>query len=185
MTFGTNGLPVTEPWSLNLIDVPRAIRQARHLHRSGVDIVMVAVHAGDEYSHVPSAQQVAVFHALARSPYVDLVYGHHSHVVEPVARVEGTWVVYGLGNLVAEQETARPDTYRGVIARVVFVRRHDGSYRAERPVCTPTVITDPATYGATRVFAAPDVLARPGVPLALHRLAHASVASVRSIQAGG
>ena len=99
MTFGTNGLPVTEPWSVNLIDVPKAIAQARAMHRHGVDIVMVAVHAGDEYSHAPSAQQVEVFHALPRSPYVDFVYGHHSHVVEPIEKVDGKWAVYGLGQL--------------------------------------------------------------------------------------
>jgi poly-gamma-glutamate synthesis protein (capsule biosynthesis protein) len=183
MTFGTNGLPVSKPWSVNLIDVPRAIAQARTMHRAGVDVVMVAVHAGDEYSHVPSAQQVAVFHALARSPYVDLVYGHHSHVVEPVRRVEGTWVVYGLGNLVAEQETAIPDTYRGVIAQVVFVQRPDGTYRAERPTYTPTVITDPQSHGATRVLDATALLGRPGEPSWLRRLARASIESVRTIQA--
>ena len=54
--------------------------------------------------------------------------------------------------MVAEQETAIPDTYRGVIAHVVFVQRPDGTYRAERPTYTPTVITDPKTYGATRVL---------------------------------
>jgi poly-gamma-glutamate synthesis protein (capsule biosynthesis protein) len=182
MTFGTNGLPVTKPWSVDLIDVPRAIAQARTMHRAGVDIVMVAVHAGDEYSHVPSAQQVAVFRALARSPYVDLVYGHHSHVVEPVRRIEGTWVVYGLGNMVAEQETTIPDTYRGVIAHVVFARRADGTYRAERPTYTPTVITDPKTYGATRVLDATTLLRTRGVPSYLRRLATASIASVRTIQ---
>jgi poly-gamma-glutamate synthesis protein (capsule biosynthesis protein) len=182
MTFGTNGLPVSKPWSVDLIDVPRAIAQARTMHRAGVDIVMVAVHAGDEYSHVPSAQQVAVFRALARSPYVDLVYGHHSHVVEPVRRVEGTWVVYGLGNMVAEQETTIPDTYRGVIAHVVFARRADGTYRAERPTYTPTVITDPKTYGATRVLDATTLLRTRGVPSYLRRLATASIASVRTIQ---
>jgi poly-gamma-glutamate synthesis protein (capsule biosynthesis protein) len=132
---------------------------------------------------VPSAQQVAVFHALARSPYVDLVYGHHSHVVEPVRRVEGKWVIYGLGNMVAEQETAIPDTYRGVIAHVVFAQRPDGTYRAERPTYTPTVITDPKTYGATRVLDATTLLGRPGVPSSLRSLATASVHSVREIQA--
>ena len=183
MTFGTNGLPVTAPWSVNLINVPRAVAQARDMHRHGVDIVMVAVHAGDEYSHVPSAQQVSVFHALARSPYVDFVYGHHSHVVEPIDKVEGTWVVYGLGNLVAEQETSVPDTYRGVIAHVVFTRRADGSYRAQRPTYAPTVITDPHTYGATRVLDARSLLTRPGVPASLRGLAARSIESVRSIQA--
>ncbi len=137
MTFGTNGLPVTEPWSVNLIDVPRAVAQARAMHRDGVDIVMVGVHAGDEYSHVPSAQQVSVFHALARSPYVDFVYGHHSHVVEPVERVEGTWVAYGLGNFVAQQETSNPDTYRGVIAHVVFEQRARRDLRRAAPHVRP------------------------------------------------
>ncbi len=183
MTFGTNGLPVTEPWSVNLIDVPKALARARAMHRHGVDIVMVAVHAGDEYSHVPSAQQVEVFHALARSPYVDFVYGHHSHVVEPIAKVEGKWAVYGLGNFVAQQETDIPDTYRGAIARVVFVEQPDGSYRAERPTYTPTVITDPHVYGATRVYDAPRLLTEPGVPSSLKSLAAASIRSVRNIEA--
>ena len=138
MTFGTNGLPVTEPWSVNLIDVPKAIAQARAMHRHGVDIVMVAVHAGDEYSHVPSAQQVAVFHALSRSPYVDFVYGHHSHVVEPIEKVEGKWAVYGLGNFVAQQETEIPDTYRGVIAHVDFV----GAARRQLPRGAPHLHAD-------------------------------------------
>jgi len=184
MTFGTNGLPVTEPWSVNLIDVRRTIAQARAMHRSGVDVVMVGVHAGDEYSHVPSAQQVAVFGALARSPYVDFVYGHHSHVVEPVDKVAGTWVVYGLGNLVAEQETSRPDTYRGVIADVDFVQRPDGSYHAERPSYRPTLITDPKIYGATRVLDAATVLSEPSTPPYLRHLASASIASARSVQPG-
>ena len=183
MTFGTNGLPVTEPWSVNLINVPRAIAQARAMHRHGVDIVMVAVHAGDEYSHTPSDQQVAVFHALARSPYVDFVYGHHSHVVEPIEKIEGTWAVFGLGNFVAQQETAVPDTYRGVIAHVHFAQRVDGTYHAERPTYTPTVITDPHVYGATRVLDATRLLTEPGVPASLRRLAAGSIHSVRSIQA--
>jgi poly-gamma-glutamate synthesis protein (capsule biosynthesis protein) len=182
MTFGTNGLPVTEPWSVNRIDVRRAVAQARAMHRAGVDVVMVAVHAGDEYSHQPSAQQVAVFRALARSPYVDFVYGHHSHVVEPIAEVAGTWVVYGLGNLVAEQETSIPDTYRGVIAHVVLARGSDGRYRVERPSYTPTVITDPRTYGATRVLDATALLADRRAAAALRRLARASIDSVRRIQ---
>ena len=183
MTFGTNGLPVTEPWSVNLIDVRKAIAQARAMHRHGVDIVMVAIHAGDEYSHVPSAQQVEVFHALLRSPYVDFVYGHHSHVVEPIEKVGGKWAVYGLGNFVAQQETEIPDTYRGVIAHVEFVEQPDGSYRAARPSYTPTVITDPRVYGATRVYDAPRLLTEPGVPASLKSLAAASIRSVRNIQA--
>jgi hypothetical protein len=181
MTFGTNGLPVTVPWSVNLIDVPRAIAQARAMHRHGVDVVMVAVHAGDEYSHAPSAQQLAVFGRLARSPYVDFVYGHHSHVVEPIRRVHGKWVIYGLGNFVAQQETSVPDTYRGVIAHVTFVRGRDGTYRAARPTYSGTVITDPHEFGETRVLDAARLLTEPGTPAALRQLARESIHSAREL----
>jgi hypothetical protein len=94
-------------------------------------------------------------------------------------------VAYGLGNLVAQQETSNPDTYRGVIAHVVFEQRADGTYAARRPTYTPTVITDPHTYGATRVLDAARLLTRPGVPTSLRRLAAASIGSVRAIQAQG
>jgi len=86
---------------------------------------------------------------------------------------------------VARQETEVPDTYRGVIAHVDFVERPDGTYRAVRPTYTPTVITDPHVYGATRVLDATRLLTRPGVPASLKHLAAESVASVRHIQAEG
>ena len=92
MTYGTNGMPVDVPYSVNLLDVPRALAQARALHRDGVDVVMVAIHAGSEYVHEPSDQQRQVFDALTRSPFVDFVYGHHAHVVQPFDRVNGKWV---------------------------------------------------------------------------------------------
>jgi hypothetical protein len=52
-----------------------------------------------------------------------------------------------------------------------------------RPTYTPTVITDPHVYGATRVLDATELLTRPGVPASLRRLAAASIRSVRTLQA--
>lgn len=178
MTFGTNGMPVTEPWSVNLIDVPDALRRAAALRRRGVDVVMVAVHAGTEYSSVPNQQQVEVFRALARSPDITFVYGHHAHVVQTIERVHHTWVVYGLGNFVAQQLTSIPDTYRAMIAEITFVERKDGSFVARHPRFAPTVITSPTIHGATRVFEAAQVLASPRGPGWLRNLARRSMAAV-------
>jgi poly-gamma-glutamate synthesis protein (capsule biosynthesis protein) len=38
---------------------------------------------------------------LTRSGAIDLLVGHHAHVVQPIARVHGTWVAYGLGNILS------------------------------------------------------------------------------------
>lgn len=178
MTFGTNGMPVTQPWSVNLIDVPRVLRQAARLRENGTDVVMVAVHAGTEYSSVPNQQQVEVFRRLARSPDITFVYGHHAHVVQDIERVHHKWVFYGLGNFVAQQLTSIPDTYRAMIADITFVERADGSFVARHPRFAPTVITHPTRHGATRVFEAARVLADPDSPQWLRGLARRSIAAV-------
>jgi poly-gamma-glutamate synthesis protein (capsule biosynthesis protein) len=183
MTFGTNGLPVTEPWSVNLIDVPRAVAQAEALHRDGADVVMVAIHAGTEYLHAPNEQQLQVFADLTASPYVDFVYGHHAHVVQPFDRVNGKWVLYGLGNMVAQQEPERRDTFRGVVARLTLTERPDGGFRVEDPRYAPTLILNPTTTGATRVLDVAHVRQSPATPPWLRGLARQAARSTDAVMA--
>ncbi|BBE23741.1 hypothetical protein MN0502_26240 [Arthrobacter sp. MN05-02] len=97
-TYGLNGLVPDEPWRVDLIDAQHMIAKARTARRLGADIVIAALHAGDEYASVPNTQQVEVAHALADSGEIDVVYGHHTHSVLPVERYNGTWIAYGLGN---------------------------------------------------------------------------------------
>ena len=183
MTFGTNGLPVTEPWSVNLIDVPRAIAQARAMHRDGVDVVMVAIHAGTEYLHEPNEQQLQVFADLTASPYVDFVYGHHAHVVQPFDRVNGKWVLYGLGNMVAQQEPERRDTFRGIVARLTLTERPNGGFRVEDPRYAPTLILNPTTTGATRVLDVARVRRSATAPPWLRLLARQAARSTDAVMA--
>lgn len=183
MTFGINGLPVTEPWSVNLIDVPRALAQAEALHRDGVDVVMVAIHAGTEYLHEPNEQQLQVFADLTASPYVDFVYGHHAHVVQPFDRVNGTWVLYGLGNMVAQQEPERRDTFRGIVARLTLTERPDGEFEVEDPRYAPTLILNPTTTGATRVLDVARVRRSATAPPWLRLLARQAARSTDEVMA--
>lgn len=147
-TYGTNGLPVDEdkPWSVNLLDTRRILAEAARARRAGAEIVMVGVHDGLEYQVQPSESQLQVFDTLTRSDDIDLVYGHHAHVVQPVDRVNGTWVAYGLGNFIAQQLTSQPETYRGLTARFTFTETADGTFTVRRPKLVATLITayDPA-----------------------------------------
>lgn len=138
-TFGTNGFPLPEgrAWSVSMWDAPNLLAQARAARRAGADVVVVHLHGGDEYSHVPNAAQTALVERLTRSPDVDLVLGDHAHVVQPITRVHGTWVVYGMGNLVAQQEPDRIDTYRGLLVRFTFTERRSGRYAVTRAAYAP------------------------------------------------
>ncbi len=102
-TYGTNGLPVPDPWSVKLIRPTQIIRDARRARRLGAELVIVNLHWGVEYVHQPTSDQVRVARQLRRSGAIDLIVGQHAHVVQPIRRLWGKFVVYGEGNLLSAQ----------------------------------------------------------------------------------
>lgn len=142
-TFGLNGLdrPAGREWAVNLIDADAMISQAKRARAAGADIVLAAVHAGTEYATRENAQQVALARRLTVSPAVDLVYMHHAHVVQPWTRMHGKWVVYGLGNTIAQHRTPGDRSYEGVTARFTFTADGKGPFRVTRAEYIPTLIT--------------------------------------------
>lgn len=71
--------------------------------RDQVDVVIVAMHWGTEYSLGVSEKQKEVASYLA-SLGVDIIIGAHPHVVEPIEFIDDTMVIYSLGNLISDQE---------------------------------------------------------------------------------
>jgi poly-gamma-glutamate synthesis protein (capsule biosynthesis protein) len=138
-TYGTNGfpLPVGREWSVSLWDAPNLLAQAHAARAAGADVVVVHLHGGDEYDHRPNAAQTALVERLTRSPDVDLVLGEHAHVVQPITKVHGKWVVYGMGNMVAQQDPARADTYQGILVRFTFTERRSGGFGVTRAAYAP------------------------------------------------
>ena len=70
--------------------------------RDQVDVVIVSMHFGDEYSFNVSSRQRDIATYLA-SLGVDIVIGHHPHVVEPIEMINDTLVIYSLGNFISAQ----------------------------------------------------------------------------------
>lgn len=124
-TYGSNS-SVQPGGILELLDATDITADARAARASGAQIVVASVHWGTEYDHLPNAQQLTVAAELATSPDIDLVIGHHAHVVQPIAQVGGTWVAYGLGNLLAAQATPVPANREGVLARFELTEGDDG-----------------------------------------------------------
>ena len=112
-----------EAWSVTGLEPRGLLAQARRARAAGADIVVVAAHVGTEFSSRVNAQQRALARTLTASPDVDLVYMHHTHVVQPWTRMNGKWVIYGLGNTVAQHETDIPQGAEGVTARTALRAR--------------------------------------------------------------
>ena len=63
---------------------------------------MVSMHWGEEYTHNPTEEQKIIAEYLA-SLNVDIIIGHHPHVVQPIDFIGNTMVIYSLGNFIASQ----------------------------------------------------------------------------------
>jgi poly-gamma-glutamate synthesis protein (capsule biosynthesis protein) len=131
-TYGTNGipLPADAPWSVRLMDPTTIVADAQRVRSEGAEVVVVSVHWGTEYRADPDEQQRAVADEITRTGAVDLVVGHHAHVPQPAERINGKWVLFGLGNLVSNQTSGccRAGVQDGVIATAnVVVRGEPGA----------------------------------------------------------
>ena len=70
--------------------------------RDEVEVVLVAMHWGDEYSLGISERQLQIANYLS-SLGVDIIIGTHPHVVEPIEFIGKTLVIYSLGNYISDQ----------------------------------------------------------------------------------
>jgi len=105
-TYGTNGLAL--PASSELIvpyiddkDILRHVENAKEM----ADLVFVSMHWGEENISKPTLEQVRVGQLMADAG-VDVIIGHHPHVMQPIEWLTGedgnrTLCIYSLGNLVS------------------------------------------------------------------------------------
>jgi len=144
--YGLNGgpLPSGQPWLVNLIDPARIVEDARAARRAGARFVVVLLHWGQENQAAPTSSQRELARRLLAAPEVDLILGHHVHVVQPIEQVGGKWVAYGMGNSLSNQTPAccAAGSQDGVLVQVTIARDGDAPrVRAVRYV--PTWVEHP------------------------------------------
>jgi poly-gamma-glutamate synthesis protein (capsule biosynthesis protein) len=111
-TYDTNGhpLPADRPWAVNLIDGTRIVADARAARQAGADVVVVSLHWGTEWQDEPDERQLSLARSLTAAatrgrPDIDLIVGTHAHVPQAYEKVNGTWVIYGMGDQIAGEMT--------------------------------------------------------------------------------
>ncbi|MGH9231678.1 MAG: CapA family protein, partial [Acidimicrobiales bacterium] len=177
-TYGFNGIPPPggHAWRSNPIDERRILTDAGVARRRGAEVVVVALHWGDEYNHDPNGQQQALAPRLIRSPDIELLLGHHAHVVQPIEAIDNEWVVYGMGNLVSNQGSQGPDKLEGLLVRFGFTEQRDGGWRATDAEFSAVLTDDRGpirVLDVRRALADPatDPSLRPRLETAWHRTA--------------
>jgi poly-gamma-glutamate synthesis protein (capsule biosynthesis protein) len=145
-TFGFNGrrLPADRPWRSNLIDPARIVAEAQQARAAGARFVIVSLHWGNEGSNAVTAAQRQVAEAVTASGAVDVIVGHHSHVVQPIEQVNGRWVVFGLGNFLTGMGASSPCCgvrgQDGMMVRIRATERPDGTFEVAPPEAIATFV---------------------------------------------
>lgn len=118
-TYGTNGMPVSDDYLVNVwptdidnINNPsndkkyqlykEQVKEDIEKVRDKVDVLIVAMHWGVEYTHTPTVYEKDMANYLA-SLDVDIIIGTHPHVIQPVTWIDDTLVIYSLGNFISAQ----------------------------------------------------------------------------------
>ncbi|UQX01691.1 CapA family protein [Streptomyces sp. RerS4] len=165
--FGFNGreVPKDKPWLANLTDFKAIAAAEKKARAAGAEVVILSIHWGREHQPNPSNPQLELARKIAAETGINLVIGHHAHVVQPMEKVGGIWVAYGLGNQLARHDVPSGLTEEGAIGWFEFAEKNGRWDVKARFVPTFTDIPpDPETApGADLPAAAPK-------PVRDHRL---------------
>jgi len=125
----------TEPW-VRPLDLEPALHAVREARRQA-DLVILSIHWGNEYQHLPTKRQRDLAKALIAAG-CDVILGHHPHVLQPaeLLEVEGRrgLVAYSLGNFISNQDrmyradlfpVAGGDNRDGAALKLRFERRRE------------------------------------------------------------
>ncbi|MCY4663264.1 MAG: CapA family protein [Acidimicrobiaceae bacterium] len=101
--FNNGALDADESHLSNVIDEATILEEAQRARSAGADFVVLSMHWGTNYRIEPDEMQIGIGPRLLASPDIDLILGHHAHMVQPVVQIGGEFLVYGLGNFLSNQ----------------------------------------------------------------------------------
>lgn len=100
----TNGFDISDADSHYwVLYDPQKVKDDIERVRDKVDVIMVSMHWGIEYTHTPVQEERDIANYLA-SLGVNVVIGHHPHVIQPIEYIGDTLVIYSLGNFLSAQD---------------------------------------------------------------------------------
>jgi len=131
-TTKTNGLKSSKgnEYLVNVYEEELVAQDIAKAKEQGAEVIIVAMHWGDEYTHTPNNEQKEIATYLS-SLGVNLIIGTHSHVIQPIDYIDNTLVVYSLGNFISAQKVLGLEKIIGLLAGVEIVVDEDSNVTFE------------------------------------------------------
>ncbi len=163
-TYGTNfnEVPKERPWLVNRIWLKKMENDIGRLRRNA-DIVIAAVHFGQEFFQRPNDRQRTVADKLFYYG-ADVVLGAHPHVLQPMEQKmvrdkygvqKRRFVAYSLGNFISDRMWKNPLTQLGVILMLNIEKDKQGNTTVKSIKPIPTWTLREINKGALRFRVVP------------------------------
>ena len=81
-------------------------------------LFIYSIHWGEEYRQTPTSMQRKTAHQLIDAG-IDVILGHHSHVLQPLEMYKNGIILYNMGNLIFDQ--SREETQKSAFFQIEFV----------------------------------------------------------------
>ncbi len=130
-TYGTNGLRVSAPNFVNIIDTQCIFNDIKIAEEKQVDAIVSVMHWGLEYMITENQEQREIATKLAKRG-VSAIIGMHPHVVQPIKNIRSfnrklkdsvnVPVAYSLGNLISNQRDINQDG--GILVKLHFSKQN-------------------------------------------------------------
>ena len=119
-TYGTNGIPLPQPWAVRLLDEAQIAADAEAARAAGAEAIIACPHWGTEYAAGPDGEQRRWAQVLADAG-ADVIIGAHPHVMQPFEVIEdadgrAVPVFWSVGNFTST--SPRKDSMVGAMAQV-------------------------------------------------------------------
>lgn len=156
-TYGTNGLQIPAgkdylvnvwPTNLSINDLGKDTNYQSYKEqvkkdienvRNKVDVLIVAMHWGVEYTHEPTKYEKDMAEYLA-SLGVDIIIGTHPHVIQPITWINNTLVIYSLGNFISAQY--QDDNYNKMVGLMTSLEIHKYQKGEEKKITIKNINND-------------------------------------------
>lgn len=85
------------------------------------EIRIISIHWGKEYNTLENSKQRDLALKLSQKGF-DIILGHHPHTIQPVSKLDNTWVIYSHGNFLFDQNFSSL-TQKGLVTRITLPQK--------------------------------------------------------------
>ncbi|MBQ8806361.1 MAG: CapA family protein [Bacteroidaceae bacterium] len=140
----TNGLKIGVYgvyFALNEADMKADVQAMKD---AGAEIIVAAVHWGIEKDYDANSDQIEIAHKLIDAG-VNIVWGHHPHVLQPIEKYNNGIIYYSLGNFSFGGNHNPSDKDTAVLQQQI-IRDVDGSIKLGELTVIPCSVTSVTNY---------------------------------------